>query len=387
MPPMPSHTNRFYDRLGVRRVINASSWITVYGGSVMPPAVVDAMAEASRWFVDMHELNRKAGDVIARLTGAEAGLVTAGGSSGMLLEAAACIAGSDPARVWQLPDTAGMKNEIVIHRAHRVGYDHSFRAAGAKFVEIGDSVATREWELEAAIGEDTAAVAYIFGPRSGVALPLQTVIDIAHARGVPVIVDAAGMLPPPENLTRFVSMGADMVSFSGGKGVLGPQSTGILAGRADLIEAAYANGQPNAEGIGRAAKVCKEEIAGLVTALELFADTDFDAVQANWRAKAQHVADAVGDVPGVRAEIIEADPQSEDILSTAPRAQISLAADYAGPPEDDVIRMLLDGNPSVRVLTRPLIDMPINVIPVCLADGEEEIVAQRLKEILGGSRA
>ena len=108
-------------------------------------------------------------------------------------------------------------------------------------------------------------------------------------------------------------------------------------------------------------------------------------MQANWRAKAQHVADAVGDVPGVRAEIIEADPQSEDILSTAPRAQISLAADYAGPPEDDVIRMLLDGNPSVRVLTRPLIDMPINVIPVCLADGEEEIVAQRLKEILEDS--
>ena len=383
--PMPNYANRFYERLGVRRVINASSWITVYGGSVMPHAVVDAMAEASRWFVDMHELNRKAGDVIARMTGAEAGLVTAGGSSGMLLEAAAVIAGSDPARVWQLPDTTGMKNEIVIHRAQRVGYDHSFRAAGAKFVEIGDSVSTREWELEAAIGENTAAVAYIFGPRSGVALPLQTVIDIAHARGVPVIVDAAGMLPPPENLTKFISMGADMVSFSGGKGVMGPQSTGILAGRADLIEAAYANGQPNAEGIGRAAKVCKEEIAGLVTALELFADTDFDAVQANWRAKAQYVADAVADIPGVRAEVLEANADSEDILSTAPRAQISLTAGYAGPPEDDVIQALIDGDPSIRVLTRPLIDMPINVIPVCLADGEERIVAQRLREILKGS--
>ena len=277
---MTSQSNEFYNRLGVKRIINAASWITVYGGSIMQPAVVEAMNEASRWFIDLHELNQKAGEVIARLTGAEAGLVTAGSAAGMVLESAACIAGNDPARVWQLPDTTGMKNEIVIHRAHRVNYDHSFRVTGAQLVEIGNTGTTHEWELEAAINENTAAVAYVFGPRPGGALPLPRVVEIAHERDVPVVVDAAAMLPPPENLTKFIDQGADLVSFSGGKGVLGPQSTGILAGRADLIEAAYANSAPNSESIGRAAKVCKEEIAGLVTALEIFVDTDFDAVQA-----------------------------------------------------------------------------------------------------------
>ena len=375
--------NAFYDRLGVRRIINASSWITVYGGSVMPPAVVAAMEEASRWFVDMHDLNRKAGEVIARLTGAEAGMVTAGSSAGMLLEAAACIAGADPANVWRLPDTTGMKNEIVIHRAHRVNYDHSYRAAGGKFVEIGNTGTTHAWELEDAIGENTAAVAYIFGPRAGGALPLKTVIETAHARGVPVIVDAAAMLPPVENLTKFTGMGADMVSFSGGKGVLGPQSTGILAGRADLIEAAYANSAPNSESIGRAAKVCKEEIAGLITALEIFVDTDFDAVNAAWRAKSLRVAERLSGIPGVIAEMIDAKPGQEAILSNTPRTQITFAADYDGPSHEEVLRMLEEGEPSVRILGRP-IDDQLNVIPVNLMDGEEEAVANRLREVLTG---
>ena len=136
---MTSQTNEFYNRLGVKRIINAASWITVYGGSIMPTAVVESMNEASRWFIDLHELNQKAGEVIARLTGAEAGLVTAGSAAGMVLESAACIAGTDPARIWQLPDTTGMKDEIVIHRAHRVNYDHSFRVTGAKLVEIGNT--------------------------------------------------------------------------------------------------------------------------------------------------------------------------------------------------------------------------------------------------------
>ena len=134
---MTSTNGDFYQRLGVKRIISAASWITVHGGSIMPPAVVESMEDASHWFVDMHELHEKAGHVIAKLTGAEAGLVTAGSAAGMVLEAAATMAGNDPAKIWQLPDTTGLKNEIVIHRAHRVNYDHNFRAAGAKLVEIG----------------------------------------------------------------------------------------------------------------------------------------------------------------------------------------------------------------------------------------------------------
>ena len=381
---MTSQTNEFYNRLGVKRIINAASWITVYGGSIMPPAVVEAMNEASRWFIDLHELNQKAGEVIARLTGAEAGLVTAGSAAGMVLESAACIAGTDPAKIWQLPDTTGMKDQIVIHRAHRVNYDHSFRVTGAKLVEIGNTGTTHEWELEAAINEDTAAVAYVFGPRPGGALPLPKVIEIAHARDVPVIVDAAAMLPPPENLTRFIEQGADMVSFSGGKGVLGPQSTGILAGRADLIEAAYANSAPNSEAIGRAAKVCKEEIAGLVTALELFVDTDFDAVQAAWRAKSAHVADRLQSIDGLEVELVEARPELDEPDSNVATARVRLTREWTGPSVPEILQMLEDGDPGIRVRDSR-IDDSFAFIPVNVRDGEEEIVANRLREILTGS--
>ena len=374
---------QFYERLGVKRVINAASWITVYGGSIMPPTVVQAMDDASHWFVDMHDLNQKAGNLIAKFTGAEAGLVTAGSAAGMVLEAAACMAGTDLAKRNRLPDTTGMKNEIVLHRAHRVNYDHNFRAAGATLVEIGNSGTTYEWELEDAIGDNTAAVAYIYGPRQGGALSLPKVVEIAHAREVPVIVDAAAMLPPAENLSRFISEGADMVSFSGGKGVLGPQSTGILAGRADLIEAAYMNGAPNSEGVGRAAKVCKEEIAGLVTALELFVDTDHQAVGASWRAKSQSVVSALQDIPGLRIQLAEAEPERDEAMTTSARAEIIFEKSWKGPNRETVVQKLIDGDPSIRVgAARD--DNGIAVIPVNLRDGEEEIVASRLREIFEG---
>ncbi|MQG83213.1 MAG: aminotransferase class V-fold PLP-dependent enzyme [SAR202 cluster bacterium] len=375
----------FYNRLGVKRIINAASWITVYGGSIMPPAVVQAMDDASHWFVDMHELNEKAGNIIATLTGAEAGLVTAGSAAGMVLEAAATMAGNDPAKIWQLPDTSNMKNEIILHRAHRVNYDHSFRAAGAMLVEIGNASTTQEWELENAINENTAAVAYIFGPRRGGAIPLRRTVEIAHQHDIPVIVDAAAMLPPLENLSRFIEEGADLVSFSGGKGVMGPQSTGILAGRADLIEAAYANGAPNSVSVGRAAKVCKEEIAGLITALEIFVDTDFEAVNANWRAKCVYVVDELKEIPGLRVELEEARPDHLEGGSNFAKAVIHFDQDWNGPNIEDINQMLFDGDPGVRVGLSDIGDA-LAVYPVALQPGEEEILAARLKEVLTTGR-
>ena len=373
----------FYQRLGVKRIINAASWITVFGGSIMPPAVVQAMEEASHWFVDMHDLNQKAGDVIAELTGAEAGLVPAGSAAGMVLEAAATMAGNDPAKVWRLPDTEGMKNEIVLHRAHRVNYDHNFRAAGAKLVEIGNASTTQEWELEDAINENTAAVAYIFGPRRGGAIPLPRAVEIAHSHDVPVIVDAAAMLPPPENLSRFIDEGADMVSFSGGKGVLGPQSTGILAGRADLIEAAYANGAPNSVSVGRSAKVCKEEIAGLITALQIFVDTDFETVNANWRAQCAHVVEELKDIPGIMVELEEARPDLLESSSNFAKAVVHFDQGWNGPSVEQIDQMLEDGDPGVRIGKSDVGDA-LAVYPVNLQSGEEEILAARLREVLTG---
>ena len=373
----------FYERLGVKPAINAWSWVTVMGGSIMPPPVVRAMEEASRSFVDMHDLNAKAGQVIARLTGAEAGLVTAGSAAGMLLQAAACIAGADPAKVNRLPDTRGMKNQIVLHRVHRVGYVRTYRAAGARLVEIGDTGGTKEWELEAAIGPKTAAVAYVYGPRMAGAIPLERVVEIAHASGVPVIVDAAAMLPPVENLTRYIAAGADMVSFSGGKGVMGPQSTGILCGTNDLIAAAYMNSAPHSEGIGRPAKVPKEEIAGIITALELFVDTDQDAQRAGWREKAQTVVSGLQGIAGVTATLVEANPELQDSHSGHARAIVQSDTATTGLTDDDLIAKLKDGDPPIFLGTAGP-EGGIAVVPVNLRDGEAKIVADRLRGILGG---
>jgi len=371
----------FYKRLGVKRVVNAASWLTRLGGSIMPAAVVEAMEDASHWFVDMDELNEKAGEVISKLTGAESGLVTAGSAAGMLLEAAACMTGTDPAKAHRLPNTMGMKNEIVIHRAHRVNYDHSFRAAGATLIEIGNTGVTNEWELDDAINDNTAAVAYIFGPKIGGAIPLPRVIEMAHMRGVPVIVDAAAMLPPPENLTRYVEMGADMVSFSGGKGILGPQSTGILCGRRDLMEAAYLNAAPNSDGIGRAAKVCKEEIAGLITALQMFVDTDHAAISAGWLAKCEHVVRVLRDIPGVRVEVAKTTPELDEAGTTYDRALIFLDKSRGGTTEEQIVDELAAGDPSIRVRSAGPAG-GIAIIPVNLRDGEEELIANRIRQML-----
>ncbi len=372
--------NHFYNRLGVKRIINGHSWVTIYGGSLMAEPVKRAMEEASQWFVDLHDLNRKAGDVIAEFCGAEAGLVTAGSASGMMLEAAACITGTDPAKVDALPHTEGLKNEIIIHRAQRVSYDHAFRSAGARLVEIGKPGVTHEWELEAAMSENTAAVAYIFGPPQKGVIPLSRACEVAHAHGIPVIVDAAAMLPPPENLTKYLRQGADMVSFSGGKGVRGPQSTGILAGRKDLMEAAYLNAAPNA-GIGRCAKVCKEEIAGLVTALQMFVDTDFDALYAGWRQLAQTVVDGLQDVPGISVELVQADRSLEEFRNLSDRVVITLDPGLEG---WDIARLdneLRSGDPSIVLWSSPY-DSTLEVYSVTLQEGEPEIIADRVREIL-----
>ena len=371
----------FYQNLGVNTVINGWSWVTVVGGSLMPQPVMDSMLEASRNFVDMHELNQKAGEEIARITGAESGLVTAGSAAGMQLQAAACITGTDSAKISKLPDTRKLKNQIVIHRMHRVSYDRCFRGAGADLVEIGDSGNTEPWELEEAINKKTAAVAYIFGPRKSGDLSLETVVDIAHSHVVPVIVDAAAMLPPVENLTKYIELGADMVSFSGGKGIMGPQSSGVRCGRKDLIEAAYLNAAPNSQGIGRPAKVSKENIAGLITALQLFVDRDYVSVLDDWRNKCDYIVNQLKTIASIRVSLSEADPSLEDSKSNFPRVLIYFEKDWTGPDESEVISMLKNSDPPIYLGTAGP-EGGIAVIPVNLQDGEEEIVASSIQKVI-----
>ena len=278
------------------RVISAAGFVTSLGGGTLPAVVREAIAEAasSTWRPD--DLQAWAGEVIARVTGAESGWVTAGAAAGLTLGAAACIARTSPRDIEALPETEGLSAEIIVQRGHRNAYDRAFRTAGATIVEVGYPLnegvgLTYEWQLEGAFSERTVAVGHL-ALADGEGIPLRRVCEIAAAHDVPVIVDAAAQLPPSSNLRRYIEDGAALVAFSGGKALRGPQASGVLAGRRELIESvrlqtldmdvdveawvAREGIEPPHHGLGRSMKVGKEEIVGLVVALEQFVERDHD---------------------------------------------------------------------------------------------------------------
>lgn len=371
-----------YDALGVKRVINASSWVTTLGGSIMPPEVIQAMAGAADCFVDMRELNRKAGETIAQYTGAEAGLVTSGAAGAMALQAAACMTGKDLGRISRLPDTTGMKNEIIMLKGHRVGFDRAFTLVGARIVDVGTARSSPIWTIETAINERTVAIAYVVGWGISQSPSLEEVIEIAHKHGLPVIVDAAAMLPPEDNLTKFIAMGADLVCFSGGKGLRGPQSTGILCGQRELMEAAVLNASPNMS-IGRPMKVCKEEIIGLITALELFVQRDHQVEWEEWRSKSQAIVEALQGIPGVNVTM-EKGNREGNFNREGPQAVITFDASWKGLSIHEIKESLLSGDPPIYVGHGLLgyADKEINIAPQTLKDGEEKVIAERLCSLL-----
>ncbi|HIN06299.1 MAG TPA: aminotransferase class V-fold PLP-dependent enzyme [Dehalococcoidia bacterium] len=365
-----------FGKLGVTPIIHASGSVTRYGGTRTRPEVLEVMSEAARVLVDMEELNNKAGEVIARLTGAEAGFVCSGAAGGLVLQAAACIAGSDQFKMHRLPDSEGMKNEVIIQNNHRFHYDQAYRAAGGKLIGIGHGKGCSAWELEGAINEHTAAVAYLIAPFTNRrALSLEEVCRIAHKHDVPVIVDGASTLPPRRNLRRFLEGGADMVVFSGGKGVRGPQGAGILCGRKDLIEAAAFNASPN-QALGRPMKVSKEEIVGLITALERFVEEDEEQEMADYRGKAQHVVDALAEVPGLEISL-----EHDDFDYLIPTAVMRFGRDWRGPPRDQIAQAMEKGTPPIYLHQMGEPD-ELAVDPLNLLDDEVEIVIRRLREEL-----
>ena len=365
-----------YERLGVKPVINAAGSITKFGGTRTRPEVLELMTGAARIMVNVDELNRRAGEEIARLTGAEAGFVCSGAAGGLVLQAAACIAGKDPVKMRQLPDTTGMKDEIIIQNMHRFPYEQAFRSGGGKLVEIGDSRYSHPWELEGAIGENTAAVAFLCAPLTNRrAIPLGQVCEIAHSRGVPVIVDAASMLPPRANLKKYLNEGADMVSFSGGKGIRGPQGTGILCGRADLIEAAAAHANP-AQMLGRPLKVAKEEVLGLVTALTMFLEEDEEAEMRAYRALAEQVVDALSEMPGLKISL-----EHDEFDYLLPHAVIKFSPDWHGPSRNEIVKALETGGTQIILHQLGQPD-EIAVDPLNLTEEETATVISRLVEEL-----
>jgi D-glucosaminate-6-phosphate ammonia-lyase len=362
-----------YEKIGVRTIINASGATTAVGGTLMPEEVLLAMQEASKSFVLIEDLNRAVGKKIAEATGAEAGYVTAGSAAGMLLATAACITGTDPVRINSLPTTDGMPDEVIIHRVHRINYDNMFRAAGGKLVEIGMPRGTAEWELEAAINEKTACIAFIDSPSiAWGALPFAKVVEIARKHDIPVIVDAASTLPPVDHLRRWIRDGADLVIYSGGKGIRGPQDTGLLAGRADLIEAARLNGSPH-RAIGRAAKVSKEAMVGLAVALELFLNRDHEADWAAQEAMASTIADALAGRDDIVVEVRsdpEWTPSPVVLVSPAPGKTWTTA---------DLSNALAGSEPPIYCKDER---GQLQIITHCLQEGEGEQIAETLNTIL-----
>jgi D-glucosaminate-6-phosphate ammonia-lyase len=382
-----------YARFGVPTVINACGTVTRLGAGMMHPEVLAAMAEAAGSSVDMLQLQAGASRVIAQSTGAAAGIVTCGASAALLVGAAACLTGLDPARMNALPEVPEGRCEFIVVRSQRNMYDRALRVAGVRLIEVGiadrySGAGVRDataWEIEAAIGPRTAAICWLAQPMS--LPPLPEVARVAREHGVPVLVDAAAQLPPRANLRRFIEEGADLVAFSGGKAIGGPQASGILCGRADLVSAALVQmldldvlpqqwrappefaplaqmrGLPQ-HGIGRSCKAGKEEIIGLLVALERFVAADEAAQYAEWRGTLEAIVAAAGNPNGVRFRIIDGTVPVLEIGTPSPDALAFRLASWSPP----ILCSLARRHQGVLLIS-----------PAALVPGQAAIIGARLR--------
>ncbi|CAA9576873.1 MAG: L-seryl-tRNA(Sec) selenium transferase-related protein [uncultured Thermomicrobiales bacterium] len=372
-PPTPS----LYNELAVRPVINAAATLTRLGGSRMPPEVVAEMAAAARAFVDLTELEARVSARAAALTHNEAAYVSSGAAAGIVVAVAACIAGTDPALIADFPAlTLAARTEVVVHRGQRNGYDYAARQTGARMVEADADAAA----LAAAISDRTACVLWFAGAHYAPGgPPLAEVVATAHARGVPVLVDAAAQIPPVASLWHFTrDAGADLAIFSGGKGLRGPQSSGLVLGRADLIAGCRANGNPN-HSIGRPMKVGKEEMVGLLAALEWTLAQDEAALLARYETIVAGWTEGLSGIAGVTAErgypSEAGQPHGRAILRFAPPCAWTA---------DALAAALMDRNPRIAVGRGGVAEGPgtIALNPQTLEPGEESVVLAALRDLL-----
>jgi uncharacterized pyridoxal phosphate-dependent enzyme len=366
-----------YERLGMRRVINADATLTRLGGSLMPPHVLDAMREAATSFVDMYELQQVVGKRLADLTRNEAAYVSSGAAAGLVLATLAAMTGGDLPTIARLIETGeAPKNEVIIHRGHRMPYDPAIRLAGARIVEIGNRLQAFPWELEAAITPRTAMIFYAAGVHfaSG-ALPMAETVEVAHAHNIPVVVDAAAQLPPTENLWRFTrELGADLAVFSGGKDFHGPQASGLLVGTEPMIAAIAVNGSPH-QRLARPMKVGKEEMIGLLAAVERYVDEDWQDRARRYEATVERWVEHFGSLPGMSAARVFPNEAGQP----TPRCRVAFAAE-TGLSGAEVVRLLWEGDPRIAVA----VDGPdaISMTPELLAEGDESILLDRIAMLM-----
>jgi len=388
---LPAQEN-VYTKLGIKTVINCRGTWTYLSGSLQFPEVRAAQTEASHYFVNMVELQKAAGRKLAELTGAESGMITSGAAGSMAASAAACMAGTDPAKIWQLPDTTGMRHEVIM-AGGRSAFDSAIRLTGAKLILVESPE-----EIANAINDNTAM---IYTTDLGDKLAKQ--LAVAKAHNVPMLLDDAAGIPPAENLKLYAQMKIDLYTFSGGKGLQGPQCSGVLLGRKDLIEAAMRNSAPWEGAVCRAMKVGKEEVIGALTAVETWLKIDPKKLYDEWNARVDRIAKLVETVPGVTTSVYIPDDGNR-----YPTLRVSWDQDAWGytiqdcvnqlRASDPVIEVLGADNPSLVPAVREGIQKAkptrkerqrvnhIELVSMTIQQGEEMIVGQKLRELLSAAR-
>jgi L-seryl-tRNA(Ser) seleniumtransferase len=369
MQPAAEPTRDYFKELGVRTFINAAGTYTILTASMMPTEVMKAINFASLQYVRLEELQEKAGERIAELLKCEAAMVTAGAASAIALGTAGVVTGGDPDKVRRIPnDLTGMKSEVIIQKSHRVGYDHGIRNCGVKIVEV-----ETKKELEAAINDKTAMMWFYNNQNPIGQIRDEEWVAVARKHGIPTFNDCAADVPPVENFWKYTQMGFDLVCFSGGKGIRGPQSAGLLLGRKDLIKAALKNASPNGDSVGRGMKVNKEEILGMLVAVEVFLAKDHAAEWKMWEDQIKMIQDAALSVPGVKAEV-----HVPEIANHVPALTISWNNKVKA-SASDIRDALRNGHPSIETMGGK---DTIDITTWMMNPGEERIVAKRVKELL-----
>jgi L-seryl-tRNA(Ser) seleniumtransferase len=377
----------YYDKLGVTKIINAAGTYTALTASIMPPSVQAAVARAAKSPVRLGDLQRAAGEYIAKLLHCEAAMVTDGAASALTLGTAACMTLGNRGAVHNIPtDLAGLKTEVIVQKSHRYDYDHALRNCGARFVEVE----TLE-DYERAFNDRTVMV-HFFNAAEGGSIGREDWIRVAHTHNVPCFNDAAADVPPISNLWNYTKMGFDLVTFSGGKGIRGPQNAGLLLGRKDLIAAAVPNNNPNSDSVGRGMKVSKEQIVGMVAALDWFVAQTDAGMEAEFRRRAEKIAAQLKSIPTLETTIAIPNVAANAV----PHLLIRYDQGRVKIPPLEVAAELRRGTPSIEL--NPLTgrkaggglpnDEHMIVVGVwMLQPGEELIVARRLREVLAKAAA
>lgn len=366
----------YFGELGVKPFINAAGTYTALSSCLMVPEAVAAYEACSKKFVHLSKLHDAVGARIAEMLKVEAAMVTTGAAGAITCGTAACITGKDNKAIQQIPDLTGLKSEVIIQKAHRNGYDHAARTTGIKMIEVETAA-----DVDRAVSSKTAMMFFANFLSPDGKIKGEEWIALGKKHRVPTFADCSADVPPVENLFNYPKMGYDLVTFSGGKGICGPQSTGVLLGRKDLIEAARLNTAPYSDSIARGMKVNKEELVSMMVALEVFIKRDHAAVYAEWEHRAKLIGEAVSSLPTVKATI-----DVPPIANHVPHLQVTWDQSKIKISPKDVQKQMLEGEPSIEL--NPSTDKDKAVIGVwMLQPGEAQIVAKRLKEILKSASA